>query len=135
MSRETKGSIANVSTHLAVMKGAPWDVVSSRELSSMLGVSIQVLANWRIRSNGPVPAPADCFRGNRTYYPVYEVEAWRLGVEPWNVVRDWLRERYIFPTPLETEERTWRVARQLQGWSIYPLRHRPRAPLPLPPVK
>jgi hypothetical protein len=114
------------------MKRIPWDVLSSRELSTLLDVSIQVLANWRIRDTGPAPAPAECFRGNRTYYPVYEIEAWRRGVEPWEVVRDWLRERYIFPKPLETEERTWKVARQLQGWNIYPLQHRPRKPIPLP---
>lgn len=132
MSTETRKTTSKASAPAAALDLTPWDVLSSRELASLLGVSIQVLANWRIRDTGPAPAPAECYRGNRTYYPIYEIEAWRHGFEPWEVVRDWLRERYIFPNPLETEERTWKVARQLQGWNIYPLQHRPRRPIPLP---
>lgn len=132
MSTEARKTTSKASTSAAALDLTPWDVLSSRELASLLGVSIQVLANWRIRDTGPAPAPAQCFRGNRTYYPVYEIEAWRRGVEPWEMVRDWLRERYIFPKPLETEEQTWKVARQLQGWKIYPLQQPPRKPIPLP---
>ena len=132
MSSVTIKTETNASASAAALELTPWDVLSSRELAALLGVSIQVLANWRIRDTGPAPAPAERFRGNRTYYPVCEVEAWSRCIEPWEVVRDWLTVRFIFPKYLETEERTWKVARQLQGWNLYPLQHRPLKPIPLP---
>lgn len=132
---ECADSIFEASPRLADLKRAPWDVLSSRELAGLLGVSIQVLANWRIRGHGPAPAPAECYRGNRTYYPVYEIEAWLEEIEPWRAVQKWLQGRFHFPTPIETEERTWRMATKIRGDRIHRLQHRPRRPLPLPPVK
>ena len=131
MSSVTEKDIIGASASIADMDLTPWDVLSSRELAKLLGVSIQVLANWRIRDRGPVPAPAECFRGNRTYYPVFEIEAWQRGVEPWEVLCDWLRKRFIFEQPLDTEERTWGAIKQLQDTDVYPLKHRPRRPIPL----
>lgn len=120
------------SATLPVVQRVPWDVVSSRELAEWLGVNMQVLANWRLRGKGPTPAPAGCFRGKSIYYPIFNVEAWKNGVEPWEAAANWLRERFIFPKPLETEERTWRIIKQQQGWGIYPLAYSPRYPLPIP---
>ena len=134
MSSVTEKDITGASASIADMDLTPWDVLSSRELAKLLGVSIQVLANWRIRDRGPVPAPAECFRGNRTYYPVFEIEAWQRGVEPWEVLSEWLRKRFIFKLPLETEDRTWRAIEQLQDTGVYPLKHRPRRPIPFPQI-
>lgn len=132
MSTETYDTGFNTSTAASLQSLTPWDTLSSRQLAALLRVSIQVLANWRMRDTGPKPAPANCFRGNRTYYPVYEVEAWLCGIEPWEVMRDWLRERYIFPEPLTTAERTWKVACRLQRWQIHPLTHKPKRHIPMP---
>lgn len=54
----------------------PWHVVSSRELADALGVSLQSVANWRIRGNGPPPEPSRHFRGHREHYRVDRVLAW-----------------------------------------------------------
>lgn len=97
-----------------------------------------MLANWRIRNKGPEPLPSGLFRGNRTFYRAFEVERWLRSLEgedlkPWEVVADWLRSRYIFPEPLETEERTWRVAEQLRGHNVLSIKHGPRRRTPLDP--
>lgn len=126
MSSETSPLFPVASAPRSVEDRVPWDVVSSRELAELIGVNLQVLANWRSRGKGPAPAPAECFRGKSAYYPVCNVVAWRLDIEPWEVAAQWLRERFIFPKPLETEERTWRIIEQQQGWGIYPLAHYPR---------
>lgn len=111
-----------------ICERVPWDFLSSRELAELLGVNVQVLANWRFRGKGPAPAPAACFRGKSRYYPVCNVIAWRLGKEPWEAAAQWLRERFIFPKPLETEERTWRIIEQQQGWGVHQLAHQPIVP-------
>ena len=131
MSSETTINNEKASAAIASMKRAPWDVLSSVELADLLGVSLQVLANWRVRGSGPAPAPSKCFRGNRTYYPIFSVISWMKGGENWHAVRDWLHEKYIFPKPLTTEEATWAVVRQHLRLKICPLHHKPRIPLPL----
>ena len=85
----------------------PWHVASSLELATALGVSLQTIANWRIRSVGPPALPKGHFRGNRSYYVVEEVLAWlsdRRG-EPragWLFSRDYLTP--IFPIDPEMQE-------------------------------
>jgi len=110
---------------------APWHCVSSRELAEHLGVSIQTLANWRFRGEGPTAEMSLRFSGRSTYYRVAEIEAWERTKrgEPllaWQVTAQWLRERYLFPKPLETEEQTQRVVEQLERWNIFPPVHKPR---------
>jgi hypothetical protein len=78
----------------------PWHVMSSRELASALGVSLQTTANWRIRNLGPPTEPANCFKGNRTYYRLDKAECWareKKGTQlsPLEVDRRFLLE--IFP--------------------------------------
>lgn len=75
----------------------PWHVVSSRELASILGVSLQSLANWRVRDTGPPVAPAACFKGlgNRSFYRIDEVLEWLATAEQrprpaWLFCRDYL---------------------------------------------
>lgn len=54
----------------------PWHPVSSRELSRLLGVSLQTLANWRVRETGPEPAGPIKGRGNKIYYRPDIVMEW-----------------------------------------------------------
>jgi len=129
VSCESKIETACVLLRLTELKRPPWDVLSSTELADILGLSFQVLANWRIRNKGPRPEPRQNFRGNRTYYRVYEIERWLGGLENsdgWRVVAKWLMEKYFFPEPLQDEQRTWSVAEQLCGWKIWPVAHKPR---------
>lgn len=129
VSNESIIDSASARLRLAGLNRPPWDVLSSAELADILGISIQVLANWRIRKRGPTPEPRKHFRGNKTYYRVFEIERWLRGLEvtdAWRVVAEWLMLKYFFPEPLETPERTWTVAEQLRSWKIWPLVHRPR---------
>ncbi|WP_411817379.1 hypothetical protein [Hyphococcus sp. DH-69] len=129
MSHEIKNDNASALLQLAKLKRAPWDVVSSMELADLTGLSIQVLANWRIRKKGPSPVPRAKYRGNKTYYRVFEVERWLRDLpvtQGWRVVAEWLMQKYYFPDPLRDEGRTWRVVDQLIGWKIWPLAHHPR---------
>lgn len=87
----------------------PWKMMSSRELSQLLGVSLQVLANWRVRDAGPSPAPRRRGGGNRIFYRRSAVMEWLSGVagqpQPeWMHVRDWLvRFRLLDGEPTEAE--------------------------------
>lgn len=131
MSCESSISCSEIRSRLQSLKRAPWHVLSGRELSDLTGVSLQVLANWRVRGKGPKPCPAGAYRGHRCYYRVSAIDAWLCELEgvmreEWEITADWLMQQYIFPVPLQCEERTWRVVEQLCRWNIYPETHRPR---------
>lgn len=87
----------------------PWRNMPSRDLAKLLGVSLQVLANWRIRGCGPAPAPHRRGNGNRTVYRRSAVMEWLSGMagqpQPeWMHVRDWLvRFRLLDGEPTEAE--------------------------------
>lgn len=73
----------------------PWRAISSRELADLLNVSLQSLANWRVRGTGPVPEKRRKGQGNRMMYRPDVVMSWlsRLGSvprEPWEFSREWL---------------------------------------------
>jgi hypothetical protein len=86
----------------------PWRPMPSRRLAAILGVSLQSLANWRVRGNGPEPEPKVRGKGNRTFYRPDVVMAWlaSTGQEPWEFSRDWLARRGLSveePTRESTE--------------------------------
>ncbi|MFN3935474.1 MAG: helix-turn-helix domain-containing protein [Parvibaculum sp.] len=73
----------------------PWRAISSRELASLLNVSLQSLANWRVRGTGPAAEKRKKGQGNRMMYRPDVVMSWlsRLGSvprEPWEFSREWL---------------------------------------------
>lgn len=138
MSVECQIDISSARRRLAELNRVPWDVLASIELAQLLGVSLQVLSNWRVRKKGPESLPAGTFRRNRTFYWMFEIERWLRSLEgkelqTWEIVAQWLRNRYHFLKPLETEDRTWRVAEQLRGYGVWPLKHKPRRRVPLVP--
>jgi hypothetical protein len=109
----------------------PWHYLPSREVATLLGVSQQVLANWRFRKKGPPPVKSAIFKGRSTYYQVGEVLAWRAtrrgeAVAPWQMTAGWLQRRFLFPVPLQCPHRTQRVVDQLERWGIYPARFKPK---------
>jgi hypothetical protein len=132
MSCESEIDVNSTRFRLQEMRRAPWHVLSARELAHLLGVSLQVLANWRVRAKGPAPSPSSDYPGNRTFYRVSAIDAWLRGlqgecVDEWQVTAEWLMQQYIFPVPLQCEERTWRVVQQLSRWNIFPPLHRKKS--------
>jgi hypothetical protein len=60
----------------------PWRPIRSREVARLLAVSLQTLANWRVRGTGPEPEPMGTGHGHRTYYRPDKLLAWLDG-QPW----------------------------------------------------
>lgn len=58
-----------------------WSVVSSRELSLILNVSLQTINNWKMRGILPEPEPnTGSLSGNRNYYRISKIQAWLEGI-------------------------------------------------------
>jgi hypothetical protein len=105
----------------------PWHAMSVREVAEALGVSIQVLANWRIRGRGPRPLPAEVFRGNRTFYPAHEV-ANALSKEPsegWLQCRAFLLQHGLV-RPDAGYDNLIDVLKLYDAGELWPHRHRPK---------
>jgi hypothetical protein len=86
--------------HQEVLFGGhpPWRLIPSRDVARLLGVSLQVLANWRVRGSGPPFDNTIRGKGNKVFYKRSDVLAWAAGqrgerVEAWEICRDWLAER------------------------------------------
>lgn len=77
----------------------PWHPVTSRTLSRQLGVSLQVLANWRVRDVGPRHERAPRGAGNKMVYRPDVVAAWLTEgrSKPWEFSAKWLRMRGLSP--------------------------------------
>lgn len=76
----------------------PWRPMPSRKIAALLGVSLQTLANWRVRSSGPDPAPKRRGKGNRTFYVPAQVANWLatftdMPLQPWEVTMQWLKDK------------------------------------------
>lgn len=65
-----------VAEKVASLDLPPWRPIASRAMAEILGVSLQVLANWRIRSGGPPHEGLSRGRGNRVFYRPDKVLAW-----------------------------------------------------------
>jgi hypothetical protein len=61
---------------LKAAQGPPWRPIPSRDIKKFLGVSLQALANWRVRGTGPPPEPMEKGLGNRIYYRPDKIMAW-----------------------------------------------------------
>ncbi|MDP1627648.1 MULTISPECIES: hypothetical protein [Pseudomonadota] len=80
---------------LRQIKSPPWRPTPSRQLADILGVSLQSLANWRVRGTGPVPEPHKKGQGNRMMYRPDVVMSWLSDfagkhAEPWEFNQLWL---------------------------------------------
>lgn len=109
----------------------PWHVVSSRELAEALGVTLQTLANWRIRDSGPPPAPHRWFGGNRTYYRIDQTLAWLSALHDhptpaWKYCRDHLAQIFDIED-LATESDVMRLVHLLENARAFPHRWPPRS--------
>lgn len=77
----------------------------------MLGVSLQSLANWRVRETGPEPEPIRRGRGNKMFYRPDKVLSWLVDDrEPWEFSRDWLLNRKLDVVGgLDRESTAWMI--------------------------
>lgn len=54
-----------------------WSVITSRELSLVLNVSLQTICNWKLRNILPEPEPHTAnMKGNKNYYRISKIKAW-----------------------------------------------------------
>jgi transposase len=60
-------------------KRAPWYTVTSRELSKILGVSLQTINNWKMRDILPSPEPYENYKGNVNRYKISKIKMWLEG--------------------------------------------------------
>lgn len=98
----------------------PWKGVSSRAMARRLGVSLQVLANWRVRDVGPEHERAPRGRGNKMLYRPDMVAAWLADgtPQPWEFTADWLQRRGMSP-PTWTEASTRQVVARLEALDVF----------------
>lgn len=77
----------------------PWHGVRSRIIARWLGVSLQVLANWRVRDIGPSSIKAPKGSGNRMLYRPDEVAIWLTDgqIQAWELAEEWLERRGLAP--------------------------------------
>ncbi|TFL16230.1 hypothetical protein DR046_20935 [Jannaschia formosa] len=73
----------------------PWRELSPRQLSGIIGVTVQALANWRYRGNGPRftqrPRTRVCL------YRLCDVFEWATGLPAWHHNKAWLLARGLVP--------------------------------------
>lgn len=70
-------------------------------IAKMLGVSLQTLANWRVRETGPTPEPPASGKGNRVFYRLDEIASWLSdrSVSRWEVSCAWLERKGLVVEP------------------------------------
>jgi hypothetical protein len=68
-----------------------WSVVTSPELARALGVSLQTLANWRLRGILPPPEPRKRGGGNKNRYRISRIRAWLENRPEEDIHWEWLR--------------------------------------------
>lgn len=67
-----------------------WAVISSRELASVLDVSLQTINNWHVRCILPAPVKHPRLRANKNYWRIQDVRSWLNGTTPDEEARLWL---------------------------------------------
>jgi len=77
---------------LLAAPGPPWRPIPSQSLKRFLGVSLQALANWRVRGTGPEPESFIPGLGNKVHYCPNRVMSWLTGYKRhyWEYSADWL---------------------------------------------
>ncbi len=92
-------------------KRPPWGNVTSRELSDILGVSLQTINNWNMRGFLPEPEPRKKGLGNKNRYQICKVQAIIEGKCPDDICWLWIHT-HINPEPqFESLEQAKNVAR------------------------
>lgn len=99
---------AELLTEQALARTNPiWNPVTTRELGRLLGVSVQALANWRVRDLGPPFERAGRGKGNKCLYRTDQVLEWLTGVPAWKYDRAWLAGRGLAAEDAEQPYVEW----------------------------
>lgn len=91
----------------------PWRSVPTSTIAGMLGVSLQVMANWRVRNSGPPTTVRRKGAGHKTFYRLDEAAVWASDgiLVPWEISRDWLKVRGLAVHGESSEASTaWLIA-------------------------
>lgn len=89
-----------------------WSVISSRELSVILNVSLQSICNWRLRGILPEPEPHNLSRnGNKNYYSIAKIRAWLEDRTEDSVHWEFIKKHMSTGTPYSSLEQAKEVAR------------------------
>lgn len=70
---------------------ATWSYVSSRELSEIMGVSLQSINNWKMRYL--LPEPVTSFKGNKNYYKISAIRAMLEDRSEDDIHWEWIRQK------------------------------------------
>ncbi len=98
----------------SVEKRPPWGTVTSRELSKILGVSLQTINNWKMRDILPAPEPSHKHKGNVNRYRICKVRAWLEDKDDGQIQWDWINEYMDCGRPFASLKQAQEVARI--GW-------------------
>lgn len=98
-----------------------WRAITSRTLCERLGVSLQVLANWRVRGVGPDHDRAPRGHGNKMLYRPDVVSSWLVdeAVPTWEFSARWLDLRGLM-IPDWSEAGTNEIIAWLEGLNMFP---------------
>ena len=95
-------------------KRPPWCTVTSRELSKILGVSLQSINNWKMRDILPSPEPSQNHKGNVNRYKISKIRAWLEDKSEDDIHWDFIKAHMDCGTPFSSLKQAQEVARI--GW-------------------
>lgn len=94
-----------------------WSIVSSRELSEALGVSLNTICNWRMRKILPEPFFHPQLKGNKVYYRISALRAWLEGRAESEIHWEWLETHFDIGTPFSSLKQAEEVV--ILCWDVY----------------
>lgn len=73
-----------------------WSVISSRELSQILSVSLQTINNWHIRGILPSPVSHPKLKGNKNYFRISSIKSWLENRPEDEIHWEWVKNHIPF---------------------------------------
>ncbi len=84
-----------------------WRPIPSRQMARILGITIQTLANWRFREQGPRFSHAAKGKGNKVLYRMSDVLEWLSAKPSWEFEGEWLAHKGLGPEELDRDYIEW----------------------------
>ena len=84
-----------------------WRLIPSRQMARILGITIQTLANWRVREQGPRFSHAAKGKGNKVLYRMSDVLEWLSARPSWEFEGEWLAQKGLGPEELDRDYTEW----------------------------
>ena len=83
----------------------PWRELTPKQLADLTGITVQSLANWRYRNNGPRFMQRK--RSRACLYRPCDVLEWLSAVPAWQHCKSWLLERGLIPPDASEDHIEW----------------------------